>query len=253
MIKVIVPISGGKDSQACLKLALQHYESEQILGLFCDTHFEHPLTYAHIDNMQKNYGVKIARISAGTVPEQVIKAGRFPSFQARFCTDRLKMRPSRDYFKALATQQGGFQVWFGMRSAESKEREKRYRFKTNDELYAPHDVFERYPKYLYQLGVTFRLPILDWSTAEVFRLLNNEYNPLYLKGCNRVGCFPCLAAGDAVKNHDFNLDETGRKHYAIVQELQKTIGKSVFTSKAEAQRRNIKQIDLFQGCALCAI
>lgn len=252
-IQCVVPLSGGKDSQACLLLALQQYKPEHIRGLFCDTRFEHPLTYAHLDTMQQNYGVKIDRITAGTVPEQVLKAGRFPTFRARFCTDRLKMRPSRDYYKALAQEQGGFQVWFGMRSDESKEREKRYRFKTNDALYAPHDVFEHYPKYLYQLGVTFRLPILDWSTAEVFRLLNNQYNPLYSKGCDRVGCFPCLAAGDAVKNHDFNMDETGCKHYVIVQELEKTLGKSVFTSKTEAQRRNTKQIDLFQGCALCAI
>ena len=253
MIKVIVPISGGKDSQACLLLALQQYQPEQIRGLFCDTQFEHPLTYAHLDTMQKNYGVRIDRITAGTVPEQVLKVGRFPSFNVRFCTDRLKIRPSREYYKALAQEQGGFQVWFGMRSDESKAREKRYRFKTHDELYAPHDVLDQYPKYLYKMGVTFRLPILDWTTAEVFSLLNNQYNPLYSMGSNRVGCYPCLAAGDAEKRHNFNSDATGRKHYAIVQELQKTIGKSVFTSKAEAQRTNYKQNDLFQGFALCAI
>lgn len=252
-IHCVIPLSGGKDSQACLLLALQHYQPEQLRGLFCDTQFEHPLTYAHLERMEHNYGVKIDRITAGSVPEQVLKAGRFPSFSARFCTDRLKIRPSRDYYKALAQEQGGFQVWLGMRSDESKAREQRYRFKTHDELYAPHDVFDHYPKYLYQLGVTFRLPILDWTTAEVFHLLNNQYNPLYSMGCNRVGCYPCLAAGDAVKRHDFNLDEFGRNQYAIVQELEKTIGKSVFTSKTEAQRRNSQQTDLFQGCALCAI
>ena len=48
MIKVVVPISGGKDSQACLKLALQDYDKSQVMGLFCDTQFEHPFTYAHI-------------------------------------------------------------------------------------------------------------------------------------------------------------------------------------------------------------
>jgi nucleoid DNA-binding protein len=34
---IVVPISGGKDSQACLKLALEHYNPWSILALFCDT------------------------------------------------------------------------------------------------------------------------------------------------------------------------------------------------------------------------
>ena len=38
--KIVAPISGGKDSQACLKLALESYQSSEILGLFCDTQVE---------------------------------------------------------------------------------------------------------------------------------------------------------------------------------------------------------------------
>jgi 3'-phosphoadenosine 5'-phosphosulfate sulfotransferase (PAPS reductase)/FAD synthetase len=48
-IKVLVPISGGKDSQAALKLALQTHQPSEVRGLFCDTRFEHPMTYAHVD------------------------------------------------------------------------------------------------------------------------------------------------------------------------------------------------------------
>ena len=33
----LLGISGGKDSQACLKLALSEYKNNEILGLFCDT------------------------------------------------------------------------------------------------------------------------------------------------------------------------------------------------------------------------
>ena len=42
MIKCIVPVSGGKDSQCCLKLAVDEFGSDQVIGLFCDTKFEHP-------------------------------------------------------------------------------------------------------------------------------------------------------------------------------------------------------------------
>jgi 3'-phosphoadenosine 5'-phosphosulfate sulfotransferase (PAPS reductase)/FAD synthetase len=253
MIKIIVPISGGKDSQACLKLALQSHDKSEIIGLFCDTQFEHPLTYAHIDKMRDMYCVKIERVCAGSVPEQVLKAGIFPGGGVRFCTDRLKLRPSRDFYKALAEQQGGFDVWLGMRSDESIDREKRYIDKINTESYPPHEVLKDFPKYLYKMGVTFRLPVLDWSKWDVFEFLAGEENPLYAQGSERVGCFPCLASGDRNKERDFAHGDFGREQRIIVKELERQIGHSIFTSKGGSMRNNENQSDIFTGCAMCAI
>jgi 3'-phosphoadenosine 5'-phosphosulfate sulfotransferase (PAPS reductase)/FAD synthetase len=253
MIKVVVPVSGGKDSQACLKLALQSHEKSEVLGLFCDTQFEHPLTYAHIDTMREIYGVKIERICAGSVPEQVLKHKRFPGGGARFCTDRLKIRPSRNFYKSMAERQGGFEVWYGMRAGESSERAKRYMDKINTELYPPHEILKDYPKYLHKLGVSFRLPVLDWETRDVFEFLAGEENPLYAKGSERVGCFPCLASSDRNKERDFAMDEFGREQRIIVTELEMRIGRSIFTSKSGAMRNNENQGDIFNGCAICAI
>ncbi|MFA5920065.1 MAG: phosphoadenosine phosphosulfate reductase family protein [Methylococcaceae bacterium] len=252
-IKIVVPISGGKDSQACLKLALMEYDKNEVLGLFCDTQFEHPITYAHIDKMRDMYGVKIERICAGSVPGEVLKAKRFPGGGARHCTDRLKLRPSRDFYKALAEKQGGFEVWLGMRSDESKEREKRYSEQVNNELYAPNDIFSSFPKYLNKMGVWFKLPVLDWTTQDVFNLLDGEENPLYSMGSSRVGCFPCLASGDRNKERDFAMDDFGRSQRVIVSELEKQIGRSIFTSKCGAMRNNENQSDIFTGCAICAM
>lgn len=166
-VKVLVPVSGGKDSQACLKLALQHYHPSEVRGLFCDTQFEHPMTYAHIDWMERYYGVRIDRITAGSVEEQCLKHGRFPTDQARFCTEELKIWPTKRYCKALAQDQGsriavkkrkiigsaagGFEVWYGMRSDESSAREKRYAGKVGDDVYPPHEVLKKYPQYLHKL------------------------------------------------------------------------------------------------------
>jgi len=254
-IKVVVPISGGKDSQACLKLALQEYDKSEVIGLFCDTQFEHPLTYAHIDKMRDMYGVTIERVCAGSVQEKILGLTnpRFPSGTARFCTDMLKIIPSKIFYRDLAEKQGGFEVWYGMRSDESNERKVRYQNKINTEVYAPNDVQNNYPKYLEKLGVMFRLPVLDLSTDQIFEILNGEYNPLYNAGFKRVGCFPCLASGDKWKRKAFIYDETGRKHWAIVKDIELQIGKSVFTSKKEAQRGNKNNDDLFTGCAICAI
>lgn len=253
MIKIVIPISGGKDSQACLKLALQSNHKNEVIGLFCDTQFEHPLTYAHIDKMRDLYGVKIERVCAGSVPEKVLKYKRFPGGGARHCTDELKIQTSKKFYKALAEQQGGFEVWVGMRSDESSEREKRYMGKINTESYPPHEVLKDFPKYLYKMGVTFRLPVLDWGKQDVFDYLNGEENPLYAQGSERVGCFPCLASGDRNKERAFADGEFGREQRIIVKELERQIGHSIFTSKGGSMRNNENQSDIFTGCAMCTI
>lgn len=251
-MKILVPISGGKDSQACLKLASQHYRPEEIRGLFCDTKFEHPLTYEHVDKLRTMYGpIQIDTVTGGSVLEKSLKYGRFPGGGARHCTDELKIRETKIYLKALAEELGhGFEVWYGMRTGESHARAKRYAGKVCDELYPPHEVIpSKYPKYLAKLGVMFRLPILDWAEQDVLDFLDDEENPLYGQGFERVGCFPCLASGDKWKEKAFEHDETGRKHYADVQRVSAVIGKSIWTSKGGKARHESDT----PPCAFCAI
>lgn len=248
-IKILVPVSGGKDSQAALKLALQTYRPDEVRGLFCDTKFEHPLTYAHIEKLRTLYGeVQIDTVCGGSVMEKSIKYGRFPGGGARHCTDELKIRETRIYCKALAEQQGGFEVWYGMRTKESAERAKRYAGKVCDELYAPHKVMpSKYPQYLAKMGVMFRLCILDWTEAEVLHFLDGEENPLYRAGFPRVGCFPCQASGDVWKEKAYAFDEFGAEQKARVVIVSKQIAKSMWTSKGGKERNEAP------GCELCAI
>ena len=247
--RVVVPVSGGKDSQSCLKLAVAKYSPSDVLGLFCDTQFEHPITYAHVASLRDLYGVEIATVTDGSVPEKVLKYSRFPGGGARHCTDELKITPSKKFYKKLAEDQGcGFEVWYGVRSDESAERKKRYAGKVCDEVYAPHEFMPRkYPKYLDKLGVSVRLPILDWSRDDVMYYLAGEENILYRQGFDRVGCFPCLASGDAYKNAAFTYDEFGSQQKAIVDELSAKIGKSIWTSKYGADKYE------GAGCSLCAM
>ena len=251
--KIVVPVSGGKDSQACLKLALTEHEPSEVLGLFCDTQFEHPWTYKHVDWMAQHYGVKIERITAGSVDEKVLKYGRFPGGGARHCTNELKIRPSKLFYKALAENQGGFTVLYGMRLRESGERARRYQDKISTELYAPHDIMSNYPAYLERLGVMFRLPILEWTSYEVMDFLEGKHNPLYDHGFERVGCFPCLAGGDFSKERAFAFDEFGQSQRLRVKVLEEATGKNIFTSRGGRSRNDPKNIDLFSGCEICEI
>lgn len=231
MIRCVVPISGGKDSQACLKLAVQKFAPEHIRGLFCDTQFEHPSTYDHVERLRSLYGpVQIDRVSGGSVLEKSVKYGRFPGGGARHCTDELKIRETRIYLKALAQLQGvGFEVWYGMRSLESSERAKRYAGKACDEVYQPHEVIPgKYPKYLGKMGVRFRLAVLHWSEADVLEFLDGEEHPLYAEGFPRVGCFPCLASAPKWQKKAFAHDDFGREQWQKVQFIGRQIGKDPF-------------------------
>lgn len=248
MIKCVVPVSGGKDSQACLQLALMEFEKHEVIGLFCDTQFEHPKTYAHIDFMEQHYGVTIIKVSDGDVTTRCLRYGRFPNGATRFCTDDLKIKPTKRFVENLAAKQGdGFQVWYGMRSDESSEREKRYIGKIDVEAYPLHEIMpKKYPKHLYKMGITGRLPIIDWTTQEVFELLDGKQNPLYSEGFDRVGCFPCLASGDAWKEKAFAHDDFGRSQFKLVQIVEQRTGKQVFTTKGGKERN-------YSGCSICSI
>lgn len=245
-VRILVPTSGGKDSQACMELALKVARPEEIRGLFCDTQFEHPTTYAHVEWMASHYGVQIDRVSGGSVLEKSVKYGRFPGGGARHCTDELKIRETRIYLKALAEAQGAFEVWYGMRSAESPERKKRYAGKIDMERYEPHEVMpSKYPKYLGRMGVRFVLPLIDWSEKEVLAQLDGRENPLYRAGFPRVGCFPCLASGDRFKEKAFQFDDFGKEQHRKVIAISNQIGKSIWTSKGGKERNE-------SGCLMCA-
>lgn len=260
-VKCIVPVSGGKDSQCCLKLAVEEFGPENVMGLFCDTKFEHPKTYKHVEFMAEHYGVYIHTVSGGNVLDKSRKYNRFPGGGARHCTDELKIRETRIFLKEYSERFGGVEVWYGMRMDESSERAKRYAFKDPDDLYHPHEVLSKYPQYLGKNGVRFRLPICDWYTKEVMQELDGKHNPLYDEGFDRVGCFPCLAGGDKWKIKAFTHDDFGKQQLIDVRVVEAEIGKSVFTSKIGAAFNagcptEANQEDLFgnaQGCRICEI
>lgn len=237
MIKVVVPVSGGKDSQLCLKLAIKQHGADKVIGLFCDTGYEHPLTYKHIDWISDNYGVKIHRISAGDVISEVERVGYFPTGIIRFCTDELKIQPAKKFYNDFAVENGGFEVWFGMRLGESYDRSQRYKEHSPEKLYQPHEIMgAKFPKKLGKLGVLFRLPIMELESEDVFELLEGEENPLYKHGFDRVGCFPCLAGGDKWKEKAFAFDEVGKQRRIEVVQLGHKIGQSVFKTKGGLAR-----------------
>ena len=104
--------------------------------------------------------------------------GRFPSSQARFCTQYLKIIPITEqvYFPLFDE---GYKVvsWQGVRAAESKKRAQMPEREMTPEGY---EVYR---------------PILKWTARDVFDMHKKhgiEPNPLYKLGMTRVGCMPCI-------------------------------------------------------------
>ena len=121
-MKVIVPYSGGKDSQACLIWAVEKYGSKNIEAVFCDTGWEHELTYRHVKLIPELLGVKLTILKSKTYDgfvDLAVKKGRMPSVMARFCTEELKIKPMIDY---ILSQKDNLLIVQGIRADESKSR-----------------------------------------------------------------------------------------------------------------------------------
>lgn len=99
----IVSFSGGKDSTAML---LRMIEENQHIDdiIFVDTGLEFPELYYHIEQVEKYINRKITRLyphlTYWKYIDEYYKKGYtafIPRINARWCNDRLKMMPIRDY------------------------------------------------------------------------------------------------------------------------------------------------------------
>lgn len=131
-MKVIVTFSGGKDSLATLILAIKKYGIQNIQVVFCDTKWEHPLTYTHIEYVMKHFKLPLTVVSSekyNGFRDLVFKKKRFPSMKARFCTEELKSKPMIDW--VLDEHKDHAIILQGIRKDESHSRslmEKQCRF-----------------------------------------------------------------------------------------------------------------------------
>lgn len=113
--------------------------------------------------------------------------GRFPSTQARFCTQELKVFPvDEQVIQPLAETHDAVVCWHGVRADESKARANLPEFDVEIGAWEPEPH-----------GVLIRRPIITWTADDVFamhRRHNLDWNPLYEQGLGRVGCMPCIHA-----------------------------------------------------------
>lgn len=200
-MKIIVSYSGGKDSHACLVSAVNQFGADKVTAVFCDTGWEHPLTLAHIDETTKHLGVELVTLHpVRDFVELARHKKRFPSTKARFCTFELKIKPMIDYVLSLKENCIIIQ---GIRAKESASRaamaeECMYfaeyftpRANGKKDSYRGQEVRKWCRKY----DASVSRPIFSWTAQDVIDCIlaaGMRPNPLYERGCSRVGCYPCI-------------------------------------------------------------
>ncbi|EPJ0400744.1 phosphoadenosine phosphosulfate reductase family protein [Providencia rettgeri] len=223
----IISVSGGKDSLAQWLLAIEN--SVPFIVGFADTGHEHPQTMEYLDYLENKLGsiqrvkadfskqiegkrkfiaekwpvslVEVCGLSQEESAERIEQAleilkptgnpfldlcmwkGRFPSTKARFCTFELKHEPIRQQIVIPALEKFDEVIsWQGVRAQESPARAALPMWEDEADKTA---------------GLSVYRPILNWTHEQVFDLAKKHSikpNPLYLQGCSRVGCMPCIHA-----------------------------------------------------------
>ena len=227
-MKVIVSFSGGKDSLASL-LWVRNNLTKDFITVFCDTGWEHPLTYKYIEEVQEQLGLNLITVKSkkfNGMVDLTKKKSRWPSSQRRFCTSELKTIPMIDYI--LDEVNDDVLIIQGIRAAESAKRAEMSKQCTYFKYYVqPYgkdkNGKDKYHTYRRKDVLAFRKkyaddllrPVFDWSAQQVIDyILENgiQPNPLYRMGYKRVGCFPCVMASQQdiynISVHTLQLDHT---------------------------------------------
>ena len=181
MAKVIVNVSGGKDSTVAVLETLKRYPKEDITLCWQDTGAEYAETEAHVKLLAETWGLPLVTLRHplgffGLAKER----GYWPTPDCRHCTGYLK----RDLFeKWLRANRNGDEVVVvsGIRADESRSRAKLPEW-SNSRLSTKTQT------------VTLWNPCLDMTAQQVFARIKAEGLPLHpcYEFSPRCSCWLCM-------------------------------------------------------------
>lgn len=200
---VLASISGGKDSLASyIETTAKWGGRYEIIPYFCDTGWEHELTYDYLDYIESKIGaiVRLKSDKYDGFEDMCIKRKMIPSRVKRFCTEELKVFPSVKFMREWKAK--GYRIInvVGVRKDESKKREPENMWKTTFLGKLPSNKSGKRARakyYTKENTITTYQPVVYWNTLDIFTAITKagfKNNPLYSMGYSRVGCYPCIQA-----------------------------------------------------------
>lgn len=181
---IVASVSSGKDS-AAMCLHLRDLGLTGVRYVFADTGWEHPDTYTYLRGELTRVLGPIEEVIGrdGGMEALIRRKAMFPSRLRRFCTEELKQKPIRKRIQELQdAAPAGTEVInaIGIRREESDARVDALEWEWSD-------FFDCW---------VWR-PIVTWTFQQVVDIHHRHGlapNPLYLRGAERVGCWPCIFA-----------------------------------------------------------
>lgn len=172
-----VSFSGGKDSLATLLLVLDAGIRPKVI--FVDTGIEFGETLAHVYETVDKYDLELMIEKAGEAYFDALAHFGPSAKDFRWCCKTCKLGPTARLVRKHFPD--GVLAFIGQRQYESENR------------YQKGGIWEN-PWVPGQIGAS---PIQKWTSLEVWLYIfykKADYNPLYERGFERIGCWLCPAA-----------------------------------------------------------
>ena len=195
-LSVAVSISGGKDSLATLLLVLEAGIRPKLI--FTNTGLEFPETLENVKKAAERYDLELFVEEAGDAFWRALEHFGPPAKDFRWCCKTCKLGPTASLIRQHFPD--GVLSFIGQRQYESAQR------------YEKGNIWEN-PWVPGQIGAS---PIQNWPALLVWLYIfqqKGEYNPLYEKGMERIGCWLCPAS-------DLGEMEEVQKHSTQNQQWQ---------------------------------
>ena len=176
-LPVAVSISGGKDSLATLLLVLEAGIRPKLI--FTNTGLEFPETVENVKRTAEKYDLEIYIGEAGDAFWRALEHFGPPAKDFRWCCKTCKLGPTASMIRQHFPD--GVLSFIGQRQYESAQR------------YEKGNIWEN-PWVPGQIGAS---PIQNWPALLVWLYIfqqKGDYNPLYERGMERIGCWLCPAS-----------------------------------------------------------
>ena len=249
--KVVVSVSGGKDSSVLMAWALRHFPIEKLICVHAKIDIDWKETVPVTESQCEYLGLPLVVVQANHADGSVkgflsklvaprkkrdgtIVENQFPDMSCRWCTSELKVAPID---KFINTMTGNILVLVGERAEESTERANMETYRVDLE-----NSKRKVVKYS---------PIHSLLETEVWEVINEmglPVHPVYSWGVSRASCAICIfSSNKEIAIAYERAPEIVNAYMEAESKISHTFRYKKATKKAPEQKLTVREILRAQG------